>query len=207
MSGRSSSTGVRVRVSRSWQPVWRTRGRTASSCGWTTSIRARTACHGGPITSVPRCWRRDSTGVQDGGDVGTGTPNVPRTGNTVESDRKLIVQGAGVLTQAVRALADGGIWVTADDVELKERALRRDGELYRPPGTNGQRRNRPSSLDICRSQTRSLSSRRQRADGRSRGRVGLGDGSAIDPVPRRVHLNRTRVPLLWRRSVIDLSVS
>lgn len=51
---------------------------------------------------------------------------------TVEPGQRLIVEGIGSLTPATRALANLGIWVDADDHERKERALRRDGETYRP---------------------------------------------------------------------------
>lgn len=56
----------------------------------------------------------------------------PGAWHTVEPGQRLIVEGAGALTAATRALADLGIWVDAEDAVRKERALGRDGELYRP---------------------------------------------------------------------------
>lgn len=50
----------------------------------------------------------------------------------VESGQRLVIEGIGALTPAARALADLGIWVDADDAVRKLRALRRDGDLYRP---------------------------------------------------------------------------
>ena len=58
--------------------------------------------------------------------------DAPGAWHVVESGRRLIVEGAGVLTPASRALADLTIWVDADDAERKERALQRDGDTYRP---------------------------------------------------------------------------
>ena len=50
----------------------------------------------------------------------------------VEPHRRLVVEGAGALTPAHRALADLGIWVETPDAERKRRALLRDGDMYRP---------------------------------------------------------------------------
>ncbi len=52
--------------------------------------------------------------------------------HVVEAGRRLIVEGMGALTAVSRSLADLAIWVEADDAERKRRALRRDGDLYRP---------------------------------------------------------------------------
>jgi uridine kinase len=52
--------------------------------------------------------------------------------HVVEAGRRLVVEGMGALTAVSRSLADLAIWVEADDAERKRRALRRDGELYRP---------------------------------------------------------------------------
>ncbi|BCI56086.1 adenylate kinase [Mycolicibacterium litorale] len=52
--------------------------------------------------------------------------------HTVEPDRRLIVEGVGALTPAARAAADVGIWVQTPDPVRKQRALQRDGEVYRP---------------------------------------------------------------------------
>lgn len=60
------------------------------------------------------------------------TADAPADWHTVGPDQRLIVEGIGALTAEGRALADLGIWVDADDAERRRRALRRDGELYRP---------------------------------------------------------------------------
>jgi cytidylate kinase len=52
--------------------------------------------------------------------------------HVVEAGRRLVVEGMGALTPVSRSLADLAIWVEADDADRKRRALRRDGELYRP---------------------------------------------------------------------------
>lgn len=57
---------------------------------------------------------------------------VPGDWHRVECGQRLIVEGTGALTPAGRRLADLGIWVDADDEVRKRRALRRDGDLYRP---------------------------------------------------------------------------
>lgn len=55
----------------------------------------------------------------------------PGVWHVVEPGRRLIVEGVGVLTSSSRALADLAIWVDADDVDRKRRALgRRDGDDY-----------------------------------------------------------------------------
>ncbi|MUL77068.1 hypothetical protein [Mycolicibacterium sp. CBMA 226] len=58
--------------------------------------------------------------------------NCPGDWHRVECGQRVIVEGTGALTPAGRALADLGIWVEADDAVRKHRALRRDGDLYRP---------------------------------------------------------------------------
>jgi hypothetical protein len=58
--------------------------------------------------------------------------DAPADWHTVEPGGRLIVEGAGVLTAANRALADLAIWVETPDAERKRRALDRDGETYRP---------------------------------------------------------------------------
>lgn len=60
------------------------------------------------------------------------TTEAPSGWNEVEPGRRLIVEGAGALTPAGRALADLGIWVDAPDVVRKRRALLRDGDTYGP---------------------------------------------------------------------------
>lgn len=44
----------------------------------------------------------------------------------------LVIEGAGVLSRANRALATFGIWVELDDQTRKQRALDRDGDAYAP---------------------------------------------------------------------------
>ncbi|MGE2835997.1 hypothetical protein [Mycobacterium sp. SMC-4] len=56
----------------------------------------------------------------------------PAEWHSVGAGQRVIVEGAGSLTEANRALADLGIWIDADDAERKRRALLRDGATYRP---------------------------------------------------------------------------
>ncbi|WP_036421763.1 MULTISPECIES: aminobenzoate synthetase [unclassified Mycobacterium] len=56
----------------------------------------------------------------------------PGDWHRVDRGQRLVIEGIGALTPATRALADLGIWVDADDATRKRRALRRDGDLYRP---------------------------------------------------------------------------
>ncbi|MCX8562785.1 hypothetical protein OS122_17990 [Mycolicibacterium mucogenicum] len=56
----------------------------------------------------------------------------PGDWHRVECGQRLIVEGTGALTPAGRGLADLAIWVDADHAVRKYRALRRDGDLYRP---------------------------------------------------------------------------
>ncbi len=72
-------------------------------------------------TGLPGRWRQ--------WDWATGTAG---TWHTVEPGRRLIVEGAGALSAPHRELADLGIWVHAPDDVRKLRALRRDGDTYRP---------------------------------------------------------------------------
>ncbi|MGE2729164.1 hypothetical protein ACQI4F_06785 [Mycolicibacterium vaccae] len=58
--------------------------------------------------------------------------DAPAEWHTVSARQRLIVEGAGTLTAANRALADLGIWIDADDSDRKRRALLRDGDTYRP---------------------------------------------------------------------------
>jgi predicted kinase len=44
----------------------------------------------------------------------------------------LVIEGAGALSRANRALATFGIWVELDAVARKQRAMARDGETYAP---------------------------------------------------------------------------
>lgn len=58
--------------------------------------------------------------------------DTPGPWHDVDPERPLIVEGAGALTPANRALADLGVWVETPDAERKRRALLRDGDMYRP---------------------------------------------------------------------------
>ncbi|WP_424445786.1 hypothetical protein [Microbacterium sp. CH-015] len=69
----------------------------------------------------PARWRRWDWSAQRQGEsdaVGPGTG--------------LIVEGSGVLTPASAALADVRIWLESPAGSRRERALRRDGDTYRP---------------------------------------------------------------------------
>ncbi|MCS5714429.1 ATP-binding protein [Herbiconiux sp. CPCC 205716] len=48
----------------------------------------------------------------------------------VDPAHPLIVEGCGTMSRRAVELADLAVWVEADDVERKRRALERDGELY-----------------------------------------------------------------------------
>lgn len=52
--------------------------------------------------------------------------------HAVDPSLPLVVEGAGVLTPAAATLADLSVWVDAPDGSRKDRALRRDGDTYRP---------------------------------------------------------------------------
>lgn len=52
--------------------------------------------------------------------------------HVVAAAQRLILEGVGALSAGNRALADVGIWVDAPDTARKERALRRDGDTFRP---------------------------------------------------------------------------
>lgn len=56
---------------------------------------------------------------------------VPSTWHTVDADRPLVIEGCGSLARAHQPFSDVRIWVDADDTVRKQRALRRDGELFR----------------------------------------------------------------------------
>lgn len=56
----------------------------------------------------------------------------PGPWHDVAATQRLVIEGVGTLTEASRALADLAIWVDADDAVRKARALRRDGDTYRP---------------------------------------------------------------------------
>lgn len=50
----------------------------------------------------------------------------------VAADRALVLEGAGILTPATAQLSDVRVWVEAPAELRKQRALRRDGDSYRP---------------------------------------------------------------------------
>lgn len=52
--------------------------------------------------------------------------------HAVDPSLPLIVEGAGVLTPEAARLADVRVWVDAPDSARRDRALRRDGDTYRP---------------------------------------------------------------------------
>jgi hypothetical protein len=52
--------------------------------------------------------------------------------HAVDPSLPLVVEGAGLLTPAAASLADVCVWVDAPDGSRKDRALRRDGDTYRP---------------------------------------------------------------------------
>ncbi len=59
--------------------------------------------------------------------------------NTVDPSAPLIVEGCGALARAHVSLSDVRIWLVADDKVRKERALRRDSELFREHWDHWQR--------------------------------------------------------------------
>ncbi|WP_431277324.1 ATP-binding protein [Leifsonia poae] len=65
---------------------------------------------------LPGGWRRWNWAAGASGDW-----------NVVDPARPLIVEGCGTLARANAPLADLGIWLDADDVLRKDRALARDG--------------------------------------------------------------------------------
>ena len=50
----------------------------------------------------------------------------------IAPDVPLIVEGVGALTRRSRALAGLGVWIDLDERTRKHRALKRDGDTYRP---------------------------------------------------------------------------
>ena len=50
----------------------------------------------------------------------------------VEASAPLVIEGAGALSRANRALATYGIWVELDATTRRQRVLARDGETYAP---------------------------------------------------------------------------
>lgn len=55
----------------------------------------------------------------------------PGDWNAVPADRPLIVEGCGTLAAAHEALSDIRVWIDADDRVRKQRALDRDGDVFR----------------------------------------------------------------------------
>lgn len=56
----------------------------------------------------------------------------PAEEHDVDPDAPLIVEGSGILTPQTATLADVRVWLDAPDAQRKQRALDRDGDLYRP---------------------------------------------------------------------------
>ncbi|WP_417562703.1 hypothetical protein [Microbacterium sp.] len=56
----------------------------------------------------------------------------PGEEHDVDPGAPLIVEGSGILTPQTATLADVRVWLDAPDAQRKQRALDRDGELYRP---------------------------------------------------------------------------
>ncbi|MGY4709201.1 hypothetical protein ACXDF8_06535 [Mycolicibacterium sp. CBM1] len=54
----------------------------------------------------------------------------PAEWHTVDADARVIIEGAGALTTASRALADLGVWVECPAAVRKRRALLRDGAIF-----------------------------------------------------------------------------
>lgn len=52
--------------------------------------------------------------------------------HVVAADRPLILEGAGALTPAARALVQLAVWVDAPEPSRRRRALERDGDAYAP---------------------------------------------------------------------------
>lgn len=80
----------------------------------------------------------------------------PAGWHTVDAGARLIVEGAGALTSASRALADYAIWVEADAGERRRRALCRDGDTYAP---HWERWARQEERFIARHRPRSVADR------------------------------------------------
>lgn len=58
--------------------------------------------------------------------------DVDGEGEHVPGDRALVLEGSGILTPATAALSDVRVWVEAPAELRRQRALRRDGDTYRP---------------------------------------------------------------------------
>lgn len=56
----------------------------------------------------------------------------PAEEHVVPSGRALIIEGAGSLTPETKALSDVQVWVESPEASRRSRALRRDGDTYRP---------------------------------------------------------------------------
>jgi uridine kinase len=56
----------------------------------------------------------------------------PAEEHVVDPDLPLVIEGAGCLSRANRALATLGVWVELDERTRKARALARDGAMYEP---------------------------------------------------------------------------
>lgn len=56
----------------------------------------------------------------------------PAESHIVDPGRPLVVEGSGVLTPGSAPLAPVRVWVRSPEASRRERALTRDGDLYRP---------------------------------------------------------------------------
>ncbi|MDE0546939.1 hypothetical protein [Microbacterium sp. C7(2022)] len=56
----------------------------------------------------------------------------PAEAHAVDPSLPLIVEGVGILTPETARLADVRVWLESPATSRRERALRRDGETYRP---------------------------------------------------------------------------
>ncbi|MDX2375539.1 hypothetical protein M4I32_01850 [Microbacterium sp. LRZ72] len=79
--------------------------------------------------------------------------------HTVEADRPLIVEGVGILTSESARLSDIRLWLEAPDDSRRNRALDRDGDLFRP---HWERWARQEERHIARHDPRALATIEQR---------------------------------------------
>jgi uridine kinase len=59
------------------------------------------------------------------------TENQPAEWHPLDAARPLIVEGCGTLAAAHEPLSQVRVWLTADDALRKQRALNRDGDMFR----------------------------------------------------------------------------
>ncbi|SBS70710.1 hypothetical protein [uncultured Microbacterium sp.] len=55
----------------------------------------------------------------------------PAEGHVIDPERPLIVEGSGILTPRTASLADVRVWLRSPAASRKDRALARDGDVYR----------------------------------------------------------------------------